>query len=657
MKLLFQDRLPVIESAGVVLRDLRPVLNGAPLDVLPQTDVQSNQAQGTSNPIILEYRSPALQGGMFRLELEQSDPSTVILRCALENVPPDLTLDSFGVRWERIENLRALMRSGYYSWDGTEYIQVGERDRVTGYALTQLLAASAAPERDNTGQLASAARAPNLVLGFTRHDRFQHTFTFETAGDRTALRVETLWDRRARADAEPCQAEPLWLLEHQGVEDGLRAWAQRVAAYSPVPPRHSERITGWCSWYNLYAAITEENILEHLRGVVETARRHRLPLRVFQIDDGFTPEMGDWLEVKPQFPRGMKPLLDDIRAQGFIPGLWIAPLVVGNRSHLYQSHPDWVVRDRRTGGPLAQLRFYGEFRWHKRSEEYYILDTTHPDAFDYLRRVFRTWHADWGCDYFKTDFMYFGCEQGPDRAVWHTPGRTRIEIWRRVAEMIRAEIGGALWLGCGCPLWAPVGLVDGMRIGRDMGVAWRGEHAARSVVQDLATRNFANRILWQADPDCVLLRERFHELSENEIRALALAAGMVGGVLTTSDALDELSPERLRLWKFLLQPRAAECRLPLLGTTDPVLVQVRAGETVHAVFAFNLAETPVARRYALEALGLPSPLHVFDWTNSRAYPAPVNQIAFDLDSHAGALWLLSAAPLTAPPEFLPVAKT
>ena len=26
---------------------------------------------------------------------------------------------------------------------------------------------------------------------------------------------------------------------------------------------------------------------------------------------------------------------------------------------------------------------------------------------------------EWGCEYFKTDFMHFGSEYGPDRAVWH----------------------------------------------------------------------------------------------------------------------------------------------------------------------------------------------------------------------------------------------
>ena len=140
----------------------------------------------------------------------------------------------------------------------------------------------------------------------------------------------------------------------------------------------------------------------------------------------------------------MKPLLDEIRDAGFIPGLWIAPHLVGNRSRLFAEHPDWVVRDRRSGGPLAAMRFYGEFRWHKRSEEYYILDVTHPDAAAYIAGVFRTWRRAWGCAYFKTDFMHIGSAYGPDRAVWHEAGLSRIEVFMRMARLIRKEIGDAL---------------------------------------------------------------------------------------------------------------------------------------------------------------------------------------------------------------------
>jgi hypothetical protein len=80
----------------------------------------------------------------------------------------------------------------------------------------------------------------------------------------------------------------------------------------------------------------------------------------------------------------------------------------------HETRPEWVVRDRRSSGPLIQWRLVGEERWHKPSEEYYTLDATYPEAFEYLRQVFHTWRHEWGCEYFRTGFMQFGSEHGPE---------------------------------------------------------------------------------------------------------------------------------------------------------------------------------------------------------------------------------------------------
>ena len=671
-----------IESSLVSLFNARPVLNGMPLE-----EFHAQVLREEANEITVRYTAPALGGAMFGLASRRESTAHYSLHYWIEGLSESIVLDSFGLRFESVENLRAYLRHGYYSWDGSFYVEpeaMGDFEEYesrpeTGYGMTQLL---------------PRLGAGSLIAGFDRHDRFQQTFTFDTRRCPPTLTILTLWDQKNRAALARCESERLILFEHADVEEGLREWARLVAGAMPkwekfLAPGRTP-IAGWCSWYSLYGYITEENLLDHLRGAAETARRENLPMRTFQIDDGFTPEMGDWLEVKPQFPRGMKPLLDDIRAAGFAPGLWIAPFMVGNRSRLYSEHPDWVVKDRQTGEPFVQLKLYAEFRWHKRSEEYFILDATQPDAFEYLRRVFRTWRREWGCEYFKTDFMHYGAEHGPGQVVWHTPGLTRIEIWRRVAEMIREEIGDAIWLGCGCPLWASVGLVDGIRIGGDIGVEWAV--SAQSLLRDQATRNFGNHILWQIDPDCVLLRNRFHHLTDAEVRSLTVYAGMSGGVLMTSDHLGDLSPDRVRLWKLILadgQTRAA-CRFPFLGQTpisyerlpadrdshrvhhepraaDPVLVQVRTsapgpspvsrgqdGEAgMGAVFLFNPSDHPVQRAYTLTSLDLAGPLYVFDWTANRAWPEPVERVSATLPAHDGVLLFLRGEPIAAAPERLP----
>jgi alpha-galactosidase len=534
---------------GITLGNIEPLIDG---------EVPRHAPPKVKNGVV----SWKLDTGFALLEVHPGE--TPRLHFRLEGMLRDRDVASIGLRFGVARGVRRYLRNGYQSWDSSFFVEPGTssgqgppaKAPTLGFAVTALL---------------PSATEGALVLGFTRHDRFQSRFDFGGSAEDPCFDVQTLRDRVPHDGT--IAAEPLVLLDDGSVEEALRCWSRIVAEESPLPSRTGgKRITGWCSWYSLYAAIDERLILEHLAAAARFREQRCVPLEVFQIDDGFTPEMGDWLDVKPQFPRGMKPLIDDIASAGFTPGLWIAPFLVGNRSRLYAEHPDWVVQ-RAAGGPLAHMTFYGEFRWHKRSEEYYVLDVTHPAAAAYIRDVFRAWRHDWGARYFKTDFMNAGMEYGPEEAVWHESGLSRVEIWRRMATIIREEVGDAMWLGCGCPLWASVGFVDAVRIGRDTGVSWHGEYSAESLVRDLQTRNHASGILWQADPDCVLLRDRFHHLSDEEVRSLLLFAGLSGGLLMTSDKLDEISEARAELFASLLRDRIERCDFPELGSSSPIILQ------------------------------------------------------------------------------------
>ena len=49
---------------------------------------------------------------------------------------------------------------------------------------------------------------------------------------------------------------------------------------------------------------------------------------MFQIDDGWEPKVGDWLETDAQkFPHGLKGMVEEIHAAGFQAGLWLAPFL------------------------------------------------------------------------------------------------------------------------------------------------------------------------------------------------------------------------------------------------------------------------------------------------------------------------------------------
>jgi alpha-galactosidase len=574
--------LSTADLPRMLVSGFRPVINGVVVDIEPT--VSGTEA--------LTTLSATVGGTTWTLTVERMSAGEVLLRCGLERPEPGIatTLDRFGLRCsigsEGPAQPAWFMRMGATSWDGSEDVRLDRTSDapIVGHAVAQLL-----PDEVDD------ARCPTVTLGFLRHDRFVQTITALTA---TTVEIETWWDRSQTDGPDRVVSATILIRVDADRQIALRRWAGAVAQITPahVASPAAEPIVGWCSWYALYAQITEATIADRLRSLAALPRtRGRDQRDVFLIDDGFTPEMGDWLEMKPQFPRGVAPLLADARAKGFTPGLWIAPLLVGNRSNLYAVHPDWVLADVDSGAPLPVMTFYGEFRWHKRSEEYYALDLTHPDAARYLDRVLRTWRTEWGCDYFKIDFMHAGTEWGPDRARRYRTSVSRIEAWRAGLQLIRTALGDdAVINGCGCPIWASIGLVDAVRIGRDMGVEWTGEQSARSLLRDQVLRQFGNGVLWQADPDCVLLRDRFHHLSDAEVETLARFGAAAGGVLMTSDDMGELSKGRMTLWHELCAGAEAggSWRVVRGGRDSPVVVQQHtsnAGEVT--LLVTNITDT------------------------------------------------------------------
>ena len=106
----------------------------------------------------------------------------------------------------------------------------------------------------------------------------------------------------------------------------------------------------------------------------------------FQIDDGWEPKVGDWLETDTQkFPHGLKGMVQEIHASGFQAGLWLAPFVCEKDSALFRQHPDWLLKV--DGKPWCCGSNWSSF---------YALDIDNPAVLDYLRRVFDRVLNDWG---------------------------------------------------------------------------------------------------------------------------------------------------------------------------------------------------------------------------------------------------------------------
>ncbi|WP_330305687.1 MULTISPECIES: glycoside hydrolase family 36 protein [unclassified Streptomyces] len=324
-----------------------------------------------------------------------------------------------------------------------------------------------------------------------------------------SIRLEIRGDR-----AEISADGPVKSLTGTDIQSLLADWADGLGLAAPRPAP-----TVWCSWYEYFTAVTEDDIHENLRAM-DTLD---LPIDVVQIDDGYQRALGDWLTLSGRF-RSRSGIADTIRARGRRAGIWTAPFLVDPGSELATAHPDWLVRSL-DGTPLHAGRNWGH--------DLYVLDTTHPAAAAYLTEVFTTLRAE-GYDYFKVDFLYAGALDG----VRHD-GTDALTAYRSGIALIREAIGpDAYLLGCGAPVLPSIGLFDAMRVSPDTAPHRRSEADDYSQPgQDAAEftgvgRQWQHGRLWVNDPDCLMARPA---VETRERWAAHVEA--TGGLMASSDRL------------------------------------------------------------------------------------------------------------------------
>jgi alpha-galactosidase len=233
-------------------------------------------------------------------------------------------------------------------------------------------------------------------------------------------------------------------------------------------------------------------------------------------------------------------LVERIRNSGRRAGIWVAPFLVGAESATAAEHPEWLVRTE-TGAPVLAVRNWGQ--------DTYSLDLTHPGVQDYLTAVFGSF-IELGIDFFKIDFVSAATLDGLryDRSL------TSSQVYRQGLAHVRSAIGpDAYLLGCGAPLLPSVGLVDGMRISADTGVAWEpldGDMSmpgGRSAELSVRARSYQHGRYWVNDPDCLLLRPDV-EHRQRRVRMVKEHGGLRG----VSDRVGSLDDSALNIATELL---------------------------------------------------------------------------------------------------------
>lgn len=330
------------------------------------------------------------------------------------------------------------------------------------------------------------------LFGFTSCRRF--TGKFNINKKRLQIVIET--EQLQLAPGQQWELEELLILQGRNLTELMDSFAMSIEFHHPRMP-WPELPTGWCSWYCYGPDISTEKIKINLQ-----AMKENLPqIKYIQIDDGYEPWMGDWLESTDQFSGGVRQVVQEIVDQGFEPAIWVAPFIASPESKLFKTHPDWFVKDE-NGNPLnsGDVTFGG---W--RQGPWFMLDGTHPEACEYIETVFSTLNS-WGCTYFKLDANVWGVFPFGKHFDAEASG---IEAYRRGMQAVIKGAGEKSYiLGCNHPYWPSLGLIHGSRTSYDI---MPGFKTISRVARENLLRNWMNNKLWWNDPDCLEIPDLVHE--------------------------------------------------------------------------------------------------------------------------------------------------
>ncbi len=342
----------------------------------------------------------------------------------------------------------------------------------------------------------------------------------------------------------------------------------------------------WSSNEATIPGFNYDDLINQLQALDEI--NPKIPFHTIQIDKGYCI-YGDWLEPNEKWPKGMEVAAREVFRRGYRAGIWIAPFVVHEESKVFRRHKNWLIQDL-NGEPIVEKQ--------TEAGKLYALDGSHPDVKRYIQRVFRTYRK-MGYTFYKTDYMDCGLKANSGIKRYDKL-KTSVQIYTDVLKIIREEIGaGSIWLSGNSPYGPMIGYVDAMSIGGDCCNPHK-ENWISNVMDESYHTQYFNNVFWQNDLNLVQFKD---EDLKNFESSLSHWAGMLGGVVSTSEKFSEWTEEQIKEWRFL-QPKerpqsasmplwgsSSKCKMAIRRYKDPrswgILVINNSNETVQETYSIN----------------------------------------------------------------------
>ena len=330
---------------------------------------------------------------------------------------------------------------------------------------------------------------------------------------------------------------------------GLIEYAKLAGRYMRSRAGFFDTPYGYCTWYYYGAGLRPETVYENL--AVFRENRDRIGVKYFNLDNGWFKEWGNWTENE-KFACGMKKIADDIKAEGYLPGIWLAPLGAFTGSKIHREHPDWFVRRWDSDAPIT----------NPDSHSMMSMDMSHPEVKEFIRETFRRLTYDWGYRHVKIDIITDTLMPGR----YYDPKFNSLKNYREGLRLMReAMTEDSVLLACTAPMGPSIGYADGMRTSGDIFHDWR---CLKGLFNQNLKRYYMNKTWFCTDPDCLIVRNSENEDEEcirpcirtdSENRTFATIVMATGGAMIMSDKMPLLKEYQLDLlsWMYPINTQAA----------------------------------------------------------------------------------------------------
>ncbi len=408
---------------------------------------------------------------------------------------------------------------------------------------------------------ANPKTSAGVVCGWVTHERGSGIVSSRADGGLIRIEPRVEYGKLAVPAGGQADGETVAIGYFENALEGLEKYADAIAKAYKIRLRKVP--SGYCTWYSNPHGGASDDV--HMGQMAEFcgAELRKFGFEVLQIDDKWQVSGRDFTSHNPKgpYPGGMKATAERIGAAGLRAGIWLIPFGWDPKREIFSGRQDWFVH--KDDGSLYEVKWAGT-----------CLDMTHPQARGFLREVVARITRQWGYKYIKIDGLWTGMavrilypqpryrDDGLGDAAFHDSGKTNVEAYRDGLRLVREAAGSDVYiLGCNVAqnmrtLGGSVGLVDGMRVGSDIGARWSSVLRGATMGTRLY---FLHGRVWHNDPDCLMLRE---PMTVEQARAWGSWIGISGQLNMVSEWLPGLPADRLEVLKRSI-PNHGLCGRPV----------------------------------------------------------------------------------------------